>query len=93
MFEGFRREVDDRQAEKLGALAPKTGKLLGDNPFVPQADPVRYGLWREAYFKAQIEIDGFKHYPRIAPEQALLKSKSDDAGFDRRSLITGTGKL
>ncbi|QPB22582.1 hypothetical protein [Rhizobium sp. 007] len=68
MFEGSRREVDDWQAENMGALAPKTGKLLGDNPYDPQTDPVRYRLWREAYFKAQNEIDGFKQDP------ALLRS-------------------
>ncbi len=48
------------QARHSGSLAPKTGKYLGDNPYNPKNDPVHFTLWREAYFKAQNQIDRFK---------------------------------
>ncbi|NLS07256.1 hypothetical protein HGP14_28605 [Rhizobium sp. P32RR-XVIII] len=49
------------QARHSGSLAPRTGKYLGDNPYNPKNDPVHFTLWREAYFKAQNQIDRFKH--------------------------------
>jgi hypothetical protein len=48
------------QARHSGSLAPRTGKYLGDNPYNPRNDPGHFTLWREAYFKAQNQIDRFK---------------------------------
>jgi hypothetical protein len=49
------------QARHSGSLAPRTGKYLGDNPYNPKNDPAHFALWREAYVKAQNQIDRFKH--------------------------------
>jgi hypothetical protein len=53
-------EASHWQARHTDSLAPKTGKYLGDNPYNPKNDPAHFTLWREAYLKAQNQIDRFK---------------------------------